>query len=68
MDKVLQQLESLLKDRQVLSAIGVTVYQDCKSMSADVQAALRTLKSNAAARAAKHKDATGGRGKSVWHM
>jgi hypothetical protein len=50
-DKVLQQLEHLLKDRQVLSAQGVTVCQDCQSISADVQAALRTLKSNAAANA-----------------
>src|SRR5262249_22587048 len=31
MDQVLEQLESLLKDRQVLSAQGVAVYQECKS-------------------------------------
>ena len=55
MDKVLEQLENLLKDRQVLSAHGVTVYQECKSISADVQGALRTLQSNAAANAHKKK-------------
>src|SRR5262245_51919482 len=31
MDQVAEQLESLLKDRQVLSAHGVSVYQECKS-------------------------------------
>lgn len=42
MDKVMEQLDSLLKDRQVLSAHGVSVYQECKSISADIQGALRT--------------------------
>src|SRR5262249_43954881 len=42
LDQVFEQLESLHKDRQVLSAQGTTVYQECKSISADVQAALRT--------------------------
>ena len=63
MDHVVEQLENLLKDRQVLSAHGVTVYQDCKSISTDVQGALRTLQSNAAANATKKKGATGARGK-----
>jgi hypothetical protein len=49
--QVEQQLESLLKDRQVLSALGVSVYQECKGISADVQATLRTLQMNAAANA-----------------
>ena len=53
MDKVREQLENLLKDRQVLSAHGVTVYQECKSISADIQGAFRTLQSNAAANARK---------------
>jgi hypothetical protein len=53
MDKVLQQLEHLLKDRQVLSAQGVAVYQECKAISADIQGALRTLQSNAAANTRK---------------
>jgi hypothetical protein len=64
MDQVVEQLESLLKDRQVLSAHGVSVYQECKSISADVQGALRTLLSNAGANATKKRGATGARGKS----
>jgi hypothetical protein len=51
MDTVLQQLEHLLKDRQVLSAQGMTVYQECTSIAADIQGALRTLQTNAAAKA-----------------
>jgi uncharacterized protein YoxC len=50
-EKVLQQLEHLQKDRQVLSAQGVAVHQECNNISADIQGALRTLQSNAAARA-----------------
>jgi hypothetical protein len=63
MDQVVEQLESLLKDRQILSAHGVSVYQECKSISADIQGALRTLQSNAAARASKKRGATEARGK-----
>jgi hypothetical protein len=63
MDQVVEQLESLLKARQVLSAQGVSVYQECKGISADVQGALRTLQSNAAANATKRRGATGARGK-----
>jgi hypothetical protein len=63
MDKVREQLETLLKDRQVLSAQGVTVYQECHSLSADVQGALRTLQSNAAANARKKMAATRAKGK-----
>jgi hypothetical protein len=58
MDQVLEQLECLLKDRQVLSAHGVSVYQECKSISADLQGTLRTLQSNAAANATKNMSAT----------
>jgi hypothetical protein len=63
MDQVVEQLESLLKDRQVLSAHGVSVHQECKSISADVQGALRTLQSNAAANATKKRGETSKRGK-----
>jgi hypothetical protein len=63
-NKVLEQLESLLKDRQVLSANGVSVYQECKSVSADVQGALKTLQSSAATNAIKKRGALGKRGKS----
>jgi len=55
MDKVPKELENLLKDRQVLSAQGVQVYQECNSISADIQGALRTLQSNAAANERKKR-------------
>jgi len=64
MDQVFEQFEHLLKDRQVLSAQGVSVYQECKSISAELQGTLRTLQSNAAANATKKRGATGARGKS----
>jgi len=62
-DQVLEELEFWRKDLQVLSGQGVTVYQECKSISADVEVALRTLQRNAAARPAKKKGATGAKGK-----
>jgi hypothetical protein len=62
--EVLQDLEYLRKDRQVLSAQGVAVFQECKTISADIQRALRTLQSNAAARASQKKGGTGAKGKS----
>jgi hypothetical protein len=62
--EVSQELEFLRKDRQVLSATGQAVYQECKAVSADVQAALRRLQSNAAARASQKKGGTGAKGKS----
>jgi hypothetical protein len=63
MDQIVEQLESLLKDRQVLSAHGVAVYQECKSFSADVQGALRTLQSNASSNATNKRRAAGAKGK-----
>ncbi len=63
MDKVRTQLENLLKDRQVLSAQGVTVCQECQSISTEIQGALRTLQSNAAANANKKRGATQAKGK-----
>jgi uncharacterized protein YoxC len=63
MDKVFQQLENMQKDRQILSGHGTTVYHECKSIAADVQNALRTLQSNAAANAYKKKGDTAGKGK-----
>jgi uncharacterized protein YoxC len=58
MDEMMEELEILRKDRQVLSAQGVTVYQECKTISADIQEALRRLQSNAATRAWKKRGAT----------
>src|SRR5262249_4644591 len=63
-DEVVEQLENLLKDRQVLSAHGVSVQQECKGIAADVQGALRTLQSNAAANATRKRGATIAKGKS----
>jgi hypothetical protein len=60
---MLQALEYLRKDRQVLSAQGAAVFQECKAISADVQAALRRLRSNAATRAANKKGGISARGK-----
>ena len=64
MDQVMEELEILRKDRQVLSAQGVTVSQECRSICGEVQGALRRLQSNAAANAIKKRGATGARGKS----
>jgi hypothetical protein len=63
-EQVLDELDFLRKDRQVLSAQGMAVFQECKKIAADVQAALRRLQANAAARASKKRAATGVRGKS----
>jgi hypothetical protein len=60
-DKVVEELDHLLKDRQVLSAHGVAVYQECKGVAAEVQGTLRTLQGNAAANAAKKKGQTAAR-------
>lgn len=58
MGKLQEELESLFKERQVLSAQGVVVYQDCKGLSAEMEAALRTLETNAAVnRNRKRRDA-----------
>src|SRR5262249_55996916 len=64
MDQVSAQLESLLKDRQILSSHGVSAHQECTSVSNDVQGALRTLQSNAAANANKKRAANIAKGKS----
>jgi hypothetical protein len=63
--EVLVQIESVLKDRQNLSAQGTSVHQECKAILADFQGALRTLQSNAAANAARKKGAFRSRGKSL---
>ncbi len=63
MDEVSNQLESLRKERQVLSAHGVTIYKDCKIIALDVQGALRTLQAHAASRATKKRAAAKGKRK-----
>jgi hypothetical protein len=63
MEKMLELIENMQKDRQVLSAHGATVYQESKKISADIQGALRTLQSNAVTNAHKKKGGTGAKGK-----
>lgn len=57
-EEVQELLENVLKDRQVLSAHGMTVYQECKSVLGNVQAALMTLRRNAAANATRKRGAS----------
>jgi hypothetical protein len=57
------QLESLLKDRQVLSAHGTAVCAECKSIAEQVQGALRTLRSNSVANERRKRDVTRAGGK-----
>ncbi len=64
-DQVSQELEILRKDLLVLSAQGVTVYQECKAVLADVEGTLRRVQVNAAVRASKKKGGTGAKGKSL---
>jgi hypothetical protein len=56
-DKVPDLLDYLLKERQVLSAQGASVAQECQTILAGIQGALRTLRSNAAANAHKERRA-----------
>lgn len=63
LDKVPEQLDGLLKDRQVLSAQGAAVDQECRLILAEIQRALRTLQTNAAARAREKRDAMRTKGK-----
>ncbi len=55
-DRVREQMEHLLKDRQILFASGNAVYQECRSISAEIQRALSTLQRNAADNARRKKD------------
>lgn len=64
LEKVPEMLENLLKDRQVLSSHGVKVYQEGKTISAEIQGALRTLQSNAATKAQRKRGAASGKDKS----
>ena len=61
--KIFDQLENLLKDRQVLCAQGVSVAQECEHVFAEVEGALRTLQSNAAANLRKKQGANKAKGK-----
>jgi hypothetical protein len=58
-DELQKALEILRKDRQVLSAQGNAVYQECKNLVGEVLGALRRLQSNAATRASQKKGGIG---------
>jgi hypothetical protein len=64
-DKLPEELARMQKHHQVLSAQGGTVYQECKTITGDIQAALRTLLSNSAANAQKKRVAAHKKGKFV---
>ena len=64
-DELPEELARLLKLRQVLSAQGGTVYQESKSITADIQGALRTLLSNATANAKRKRVADHEKGRFV---
>jgi hypothetical protein len=61
--QVPEQLEYLQKLRQVLSAQGMTVYQECQTVLAGIDGALRTLLSNATAIARNKRFERGLKGK-----
>src|SRR5262249_12403546 len=63
MDQVQEQLENLLKDRQVFSAQGAALCEECQTISAEIRGALRTLQSNAAANARNKLGAARAKGK-----
>jgi hypothetical protein len=68
MIKVYDELENLLKDRQILSGQGGGVYQECKNIASGIQMALRNLQSNAEARADKKRRAGKPKGKFFKHI
>ncbi|MFL5246091.1 MAG: hypothetical protein ACJ8FY_28810 [Gemmataceae bacterium] len=63
MEKLRDQLDYLRKSRQVLSSQGVTVNQECQTVLAQVQGALRTVQNDAAANARKKMTSSRSRGR-----
>jgi hypothetical protein len=63
LDGIAEQMESVLKNRQVLAMQGASLHQECKTIAAEADGALRTLQRNAAAKATKKRAATGARHK-----
>ncbi len=63
LDQIRSQFDSLLKNRQILSAQGVSAHQEGRRILSEVESALRTLQRNAAANAARKKNTTGRKGK-----
>jgi hypothetical protein len=62
-NKVRETLEHLQKDRQVLSAQGNAVAQECRSIIAETQRTLNALQRNAADNARRKRDAKRQKGK-----
>ncbi|HQR42586.1 MAG TPA: hypothetical protein PLX97_07870 [Gemmatales bacterium] len=58
MDSLRNELDNLLKDRQILAAQGLTAYQECRNCASDMQGTLQTLQRNAATNAQKKRVAT----------
>jgi hypothetical protein len=58
MEKILEEIERLLKDRQILNAQGVSALQDGQNSLSDVNGTYRTLQANARANAQKKRVAT----------
>ena len=63
MDRLPDELENLLKDRQILSAQGVAVHQECKSILAEIQGILRRLQASAASNNRRNRNANRAGGK-----
>ena len=61
MNDVLKQLEDLQKDRQVLSGLGKTVYQESRAIAAEIQGAASTLQNNAKSQRIKLANTSKGR-------
>jgi hypothetical protein len=61
-DEVMKQLEELRKDRQVLSAHGKAIFQECKGIATELQSVMRTLHQNAV-NAQKKKESANAKGR-----
>ena len=59
LDRVVMLFDSLLKNRQVLSAHGVQVAQEGRGILSEVEGSLRTLLRNSASNMANKKSITG---------
>jgi hypothetical protein len=62
-EKLPEQLENLLKDRQILHAHGTTIFHECKGIASDIEKALRMLQSNAARNLQQKRRAAQAKGK-----
>ena len=63
LDQASELMDFLQKDRQILTAQGQSVQQECRGIIADIQRSLSTLQRNAVARARTNRDAKREKGK-----